>query len=97
MPQRPDLNESKMSKSYTLLQVKLWTTINEPNQYCMYFNMLFAISGIVNASDVNIHRCMHNTILAHMKVYRLYKEKYYTSQGGKQRQEPHSDLDRAVS
>ncbi|XP_034230000.1 beta-glucosidase 22-like isoform X2 [Thrips palmi] len=64
-------------------EVSLWTTINEPNQYCMYFNMLFALSGLVKASDVNIHRCMHNTILAHSKAYRLYQREYYPSQKGR--------------
>lgn len=63
-------------------KVKYWTTLNEPNQYCMYFNMLFVLGGVVKPEQVDIHRCMHHTTLAHMKAYRLYKTKYFTEQQG---------------
>ncbi|KAK3908003.1 Cyanidin 3-O-glucoside 7-O-glucosyltransferase (acyl-glucose) [Frankliniella fusca] len=63
-------------------KVTYWTTLNEPNQYCMYFNMLFVLAGVVKQEQVNIHRCMHNAILAHMKAYNLYKTNHFSTQKG---------------
>lgn len=63
----------------------MWTTLNEPNQYCMYFNLLFVLSGSVRPDQVDVSRCMHNAVLGHMKAYRLYKERYYEQQQGKAR------------
>ncbi|KAJ1529950.1 hypothetical protein ONE63_006678 [Megalurothrips usitatus] len=64
-------------------KVKHWATINEPNFYCMYFNLLFVQSGELKPDDVDTMRCMRHFTLAHTKVYRLYQEKYRAEQQGK--------------
>lgn len=63
-------------------KVKYWNTVNEPNMYCNYFPTVMYMSGLAPKDDGNIYRCMHHMVLAHMKTYRLYKEKYYSKQNG---------------
>lgn len=62
-------------------KVKLWTTINEPNYYCSTFALL-EFPGIYTRSKGDDWKCVHNTILAHSKVYRLYEKNYRASQHG---------------
>ncbi|KAE8741606.1 hypothetical protein FOCC_FOCC012858, partial [Frankliniella occidentalis] len=62
-------------------KVKLWTTINEPNYYCISFAVL-DIPGLYTRGIADEYNCIHNTVLAHAKVYRLYESKYRLKQGG---------------
>lgn len=49
-------------------QVKLWTTINEPNVFCTYF--VLAASGDLTK---NRFKCIRNNILGHAKAYHAFK------------------------
>ncbi|KAK3931545.1 Beta-glucosidase 42 [Frankliniella fusca] len=66
-------------------KVKYWNTINEPNMYCNYFGVFSSLitPGTVPKEENQFHRCLHNIILAHMRSYKLYKEKYEPTQNGK--------------
>ncbi|XP_052131873.1 myrosinase 1-like, partial [Frankliniella occidentalis] len=61
--------------------VRLWTTINEANYYCMNFALL-PVPGLYEPQVGDDYKCVHHTILAHMEAYRVYEEKYRKLQGG---------------
>ncbi|KAE8742663.1 lactase-phlorizin hydrolase-like [Frankliniella occidentalis] len=63
-------------------KVRLWTTINEANYYCMNFALL-PVPGLYEPQVGDDYKCVHHTILAHMEAYRVYEEKYRKTQGGK--------------
>ncbi|XP_052123861.1 lactase/phlorizin hydrolase-like [Frankliniella occidentalis] len=63
-------------------RVRLWTTINEANYYCMNFALL-PVPGLYTPQVGDDYKCVHHTILAHMEAYRVYEEKYRKTQGGK--------------
>lgn len=63
-------------------QVKWWTTINEPNFLCQNF-ALIPVAGVYDRKPGDDYKCVHNSILAHMKAYRLYEKQYKALQGGK--------------
>ncbi|XP_034242731.1 lactase-phlorizin hydrolase-like isoform X2 [Thrips palmi] len=64
-------------------KVKYWVTMNEPNNYCVYFPTVLATLGLAPADEDVTYRCMHHMNLAHARAYRLYKETYYDSQKGR--------------
>ncbi len=76
------LKEFFVYKNDALPQVKLWTTINEPNYYCITFAML-PIPGYYTPDIADEYKCIHHTVLAHAYVYRLYESKYRKTQQGK--------------
>ncbi|NXU53581.1 KLOTB protein, partial [Turnix velox] len=61
--------------------VKLWITINEPNQ----------LSNIYNRSSNNTYRAAHNLLIAHAMAWRTYDEHYRSFQYGKVSLSLHSD------
>ncbi|XP_026288136.2 uncharacterized protein LOC113213329 [Frankliniella occidentalis] len=63
-------------------EVKYWTTINEGNMYCSYFPQLASFIGLNPGDGNQLYRCLHNMVVAHVRVYRLYKEKYFEEQKG---------------
>ncbi|KAK3933249.1 Myrosinase 1 [Frankliniella fusca] len=63
-------------------KVKLWTTINEPNFYCTTYGVA-PVLGLYEPGYADEHKCIHHSVLAHAKVYRLYETKYREKQGGK--------------
>ncbi|XP_034240850.1 myrosinase 1-like [Thrips palmi] len=63
-------------------RVKWWTTVNEPNYYCTNF-ALIPVPGLYERQPGDDYKCVHHTILAHMRAYRLYEERYRKDQGGK--------------
>ncbi|KAJ1531386.1 hypothetical protein ONE63_000067 [Megalurothrips usitatus] len=63
-------------------EVKYWTTINEPNMFCNYFTTILFKAGLAPNADNDIYRCLHHITLAHLRVYRLYKDLYYKTQQG---------------
>lgn len=56
------------------MQVKLWTTINEPNMYCVFFPNLFRAAGLYTEDDVDPQKCIYHMILAHAEAYHVFKE-----------------------
>lgn len=63
-------------------RVKMWTTMNEPANYCgCGYNLVFP--PYLNSSGFGEYFCAHNLIRAHAKAYRLYQRKYKKSQNGK--------------
>ncbi|XP_052132519.1 lactase/phlorizin hydrolase [Frankliniella occidentalis] len=63
-------------------KVRYWITINEPNNYCVYFPVVLAKVGVGSADELGTYRCMHHMNLAHLRTYRLYRDKYYAEQKG---------------
>ncbi|KAE8736831.1 hypothetical protein FOCC_FOCC017712, partial [Frankliniella occidentalis] len=61
-------------------KVRYWITINEPNNYCVYFPVVLAKVGVGSADELGTYRCMHHMNLAHLRTYRLYRDKYYAEQ-----------------
>lgn len=61
--------------------VKLWITINEPNQ----------LSNVYNRSSNDTYRAAHNLLIAHAMAWRIYDEQYRSSQYGKVSLSLHSD------
>lgn len=61
--------------------MKLWTTVNEPNYYCMNF-ALISLPGSAARRPGDDYKCVHHTNLAHMRVYRLYQDRYRKDQQG---------------
>lgn len=63
-------------------RVKLWVTFNEPTEFC--------VSGYseknaprVASPGVGTYLCIHNILLSHARAYRLYRETYFDTFGGK--------------
>lgn len=56
--------------------------------YCIYLPIELGQSGIEKYDSNTFYRCLHNTILAHARVYRLYKEKYYSKFKGTRFHDP---------
>ena len=46
---------------------------------------MYVQTGLYNVSDVDVYGCMHNTILAHMEAYRVFKEKKYDGENASER------------
>lgn len=63
-------------------KIKIWTTINEPNMYCVYFPTLFLMSGMYTKDDIDHFKCMRNTVMAHAKAYKIFKDNKYEGQVG---------------
>ncbi|XP_034238644.1 myrosinase 1-like [Thrips palmi] len=63
-------------------QVKYWNPVNEGNMYCIYLPPELGVANITAYSPNTFFKCLHNTIIAHARVYRLYKEKYYSQYKG---------------
>ncbi|KAK5638882.1 hypothetical protein RI129_013177 [Pyrocoelia pectoralis] len=64
-------------------RVKLWITINEPYTICEmgYGNGTYAPG--IPSSGVGDYLCARNILLAHARVYHLYKNEFVTSQKGR--------------
>lgn len=69
-----------------LIQVKLWTTFNEPRLVAFaYGNEGMAPSVGETFNGIAEYTVIRNILLAHAKAYRLYKKDYAESQKGKQK------------
>ncbi|KAG7299996.1 hypothetical protein JYU34_017033 [Plutella xylostella] len=64
-------------------RVKLWLTINEPNEICYlgYGHVLEAPA--LNASGIADYLCAKNLVIAHARAYRLYTSQYKPLHGGR--------------
>lgn len=63
-------------------RVKRWITLNEPSVFC---NEGYGNGGMapgIRSSGVGDYLCAHHALLANAAAYRLYKEKYFATQGG---------------
>jgi beta-glucosidase len=63
-----------------VLQVKWWTTINEPWSHALGYEGALLAPG-VNATGVGLYQAAHNMIKAHAHVYHLY-DQYRAQQKG---------------
>ncbi|XP_074096454.1 myrosinase 1-like [Cotesia typhae] len=63
-------------------KVKYWSTFNEPG-----FNCVMGYQGsyapLVNQSGIGEYFCLHHSLLAHAKTYKMYNEKFREKQQGK--------------
>ncbi|KAJ1523244.1 hypothetical protein ONE63_001126 [Megalurothrips usitatus] len=55
-------------------EVDLWASINEPNMYCTYFNLMYVEAHLRKQDEVDMYTCLHNNILAHKEAYKIFKE-----------------------
>lgn len=64
-------------------RVKLWITFNEPTIFCGHgYGHGEHAPHIRTIRNEGFYLCGHHVILSHAKVYHMYKEKYYRTQGG---------------
>lgn len=64
-------------------RVKVWTTINEPTNFCSKLLGTDALSPVVHAEPgVSGYSCGHNVLKAHAVAYHLYHKKYAAVQRG---------------
>lgn len=81
------MNEFSFSnklKFIYLIQVELWSTINEPRFVALaYGNEGMAPSVGEMFNGISEYMVIRNLLLAHAAVYRLYKKNYAESQKGK--------------
>ncbi|CAH0702841.1 unnamed protein product [Spodoptera exigua] len=56
--------------------VKYWLTLNEPHQHCVSSYGGSTIPGL-KLPGVALYLCTHNILLAHARVYRMYKKEFY--------------------
>lgn len=66
-------------------KVKLWTTINEPNIYCSVVQGFIEVSrgsSVEESNNLDIYPCLHNTLLAHAEVNRVFRERNYEGKLG---------------
>ncbi|XP_034232398.1 myrosinase 1-like [Thrips palmi] len=63
-------------------RVKLWTTVNEPNYYCMNFAVI-ELPGLYTRQPGDDYKCSHHTVLAHAAAYRLYEREFKATQQGR--------------
>jgi len=73
-----------------MLQVKWWTTINEPWTHALGYEGSGFAPGI-NSPGVGLYQAGHNMIKAHARVYRLY-EQYRAKQQGEFHELPYEYL-----
>lgn len=64
-------------------QVKMWITINEPYDVAWYGYGTGSQAPGIKEPGTKPYAVGRNLILAHVRVYKLYKESYAPSQGGK--------------
>lgn len=63
------------------VQVKYWTTFNEPGFNCVVgYQRIYA--PLINQSGIGEYLCAHHTLLAHAKTYKMYNEKFREKQQG---------------
>ena len=52
--------------------------------YCVYFPQLFrVVDPLLPARDTDEYACVHNTVLAHMEAYDVFKTEIYPIHKGK--------------
>ncbi|XP_050301607.1 myrosinase 1-like [Anthonomus grandis grandis] len=65
-------------------RVKLWATINEPKSFCQGIPGYFLTYIFPELPMGTLeYLCGHHVLLAHAKTYRLYQEKYKSTQNGR--------------
>ncbi|KAK4883855.1 hypothetical protein RN001_000126 [Aquatica leii] len=64
-------------------RVKLWITINEPKQICVFGYGTGIFAPGLNYSGVADYMCTKNVLLAHASVYRLYDKIFKPKQKGR--------------
>lgn len=63
-------------------RVKNWITFNEPNEFCGSGYGSAQSAPAVNFKGYGDYLCMHNVILGHARVYRMYEREFKSGQKG---------------
>ncbi|GBP54375.1 Myrosinase 1 [Eumeta japonica] len=63
--------------------IKYWTTINEPFTFCWFGYGLKTFAPRVNLPELGVYLCAKHVVLAHAKVYRIYRDEFKMRQNGK--------------
>lgn len=64
-------------------RVKFWTTINEPNNYCINAYGQENYAPGMRLQEKGAYICGHNMLKAHAKTYHIYNKLFRANQGGK--------------
>ena len=70
------------TKSVVDVQVKLWTTFNEPYEVCKTGYALGQFAPGLRQEGVAEYLCAHTILQAHARAYHLYRDKFAASQQG---------------
>ncbi|XP_046738862.1 myrosinase 1-like [Diprion similis] len=62
--------------------VKIFTTINEPQEMCAGYNDNGTAPGKLLPNMVGYYLCLHNVLKAHAKAYHMYDDEFRASQNG---------------
>ncbi|KAJ8733387.1 hypothetical protein PYW08_001685 [Mythimna loreyi] len=63
--------------------VKMWLTLNEPHESCLSGYGNTGLVPALNSHGLGIYLCIHNSLLAHARVYRMYEKEFKPDQKGK--------------
>ena len=63
--------------------MKFWNTFNEPVIFCESGHGRGSQAPMVYAPGIGEYLCAHNVLLAHARVYKLYKQDFYPKNNGK--------------
>lgn len=66
-----------------LIQVKVWTSISEPEKLALLGYETGVHAPGNKSSGTNVYKVGHNLLLAHAHVYNLYKHSFKNQQHGK--------------
>lgn len=64
-------------------RVKNWITFNEPSVFCGEGYGYGSKAPAIESPGVGDYLCAYHVLLANAAAYRLYKDKYFNTQGGK--------------
>ncbi|XP_026755414.1 myrosinase 1-like [Galleria mellonella] len=64
-------------------EVKIWTTMNEPQQHCYNGYGTNYFVPALESGGIGDYLCSHYMILAHAKAYRLYEKEFKPYQNGR--------------
>lgn len=84
-------------------RVKNWITFNEPNEFCGNGYGSKKVAPGMDLPGEGDYACMHNVLISHARIYKMYQREFLESQGGEigitlnnrfvyQRDPPHHDL-----
>ncbi|XP_034249322.1 myrosinase 1-like [Thrips palmi] len=62
-------------------RVKYWVTLNEPHMHCNIVYDSATIAPAIKSPGIKQYQCIHNELVAHAKVYRLYKSDFNRADG----------------
>lgn len=75
--------KKSLTRNWLFVKVKMWITINEPYDVAWYGYGTGSQAPGIKEPGTKPYAVGRNLILAHVRVFKLYKRSYAPSQGGK--------------